>query len=92
MRPVNLPGKYTAWADLMAQAKAISEQAEELEFRQMQELGELMIYRSQINKLADGEWDDSPEFSLGPLKQSLMGEDPRLPQYPRNRRSLISSI
>ena len=51
----------------MAQAKGISEQAEELEFRQMQELGELMIYRSQINKLADGEWDDSPEFSLGPL-------------------------
>ena len=66
----------------MAQAKGISEQAEELEFRQMQELGELMIYRSQINKLADGEWDDSPEFSLGPLKQSLMGEDPRLPQMP----------
>ena len=66
----------------MAQAKGISEQAEELEFRQMQELGELMIYRSQINKLADGEWDDSQEFSLGPLKQSLMGEDPRLPQMP----------
>ena len=38
----------------------------------MQELGELMIYRSQINKLADGEWDDGPEFSLGPLKRSLM--------------------
>ena len=66
----------------MAQEKGISELAEELEFRQMQELGELMIYRSQINKLADGEWDDSPEFSLGPLKQSLMGEDPRLPQMP----------
>ena len=66
----------------MAQAKGILEQAEELEFRQMQELGELMIYRSQINKLADGEWDDSPEFSLGPLKRSLMGEDPRLPQMP----------
>ncbi|MGB0629931.1 MAG: hypothetical protein ACPGRZ_04490 [Alphaproteobacteria bacterium] len=66
----------------MTQAKGISAQAEELEFRQMQELGDLMIYRSQINRLADGEWDDNPEFSLGPLKPSLMGEDPRLPQMP----------
>ena len=57
----------------MAQAKGISEQAEELEFRQMQELGELMIYRSQINKLADGEWDDSPEFTAA--EAVMMGED-----------------
>ena len=56
----------------------------------MRELGELMIYRSQINKLADGEWDDG-QISSG-AGRSLMGEDPRLPQMPENRRSLISSI
>ena len=48
----------------------------------MQELGELMIYRSAISKLADGEWKPEGKFSLGPLKPSLMGEDPRLPKMP----------
>jgi hypothetical protein len=63
-------------------SKNISEQADELEFQQMRELGELMIYRSAINKLADGEWSPETKFSLGPLKPSLMGEDPRLPKMP----------
>ena len=66
----------------MSATKSISEQAEELEFQQMQELGELMIYRSAINKLADGEWSEEATFALGPLKPSLMGEDPRLPKMP----------
>jgi hypothetical protein len=66
----------------MPPAKTLSEQADELEFQQMRELGELQIYRSAINKLADGEWSDKTEFTLGPLKQSLMGEDPRLPSMP----------
>ena len=66
----------------MSAAKGPSELADELEFRQMQELGELTIYRSHINKLADGEWSDETNFSLGPLKPSLMGEDPRLPAMP----------
>lgn len=66
----------------MAETKSISQQADELEFQQMQELGELVIYRSAINKLADGEWSEKTEFSLGPLKPSLMGEDPRLPRMP----------
>ena len=66
----------------MAQAKSLSEKAEELEFQQMKDLGDLMIYRSNINKLADGEYSDDEAFSLGPIKPSLMGEDPRLPAMP----------
>jgi hypothetical protein len=66
----------------MAQAKSLSEKAEELEFQQMKDLGDLMIYRSNINKLADGEYSDEEAFSLGPIKPSLMGEDHRLPAMP----------
>ena len=66
----------------MAETKTLSEQADEFEFQQMKELGELMIYRSAINKLAEGEWSDKTELTLGPLKPSLMGEDPRLPPMP----------
>lgn len=66
----------------MDETKDISEQADELEFQRMRELGELMIYRSAINKLADGEWSEETKFSLGVLKPSLMGEDPRLPAMP----------
>ena len=66
----------------MSEPKSISEQAEELEIQQLREFGDLVIYRSAINKLADGEWSDEENFSLGPLKPSLMGEDPRLPAMP----------
>jgi hypothetical protein len=66
----------------MSPGKTLSEKADELEFQQMQELAELMIYKSAIHKLADGEWSDGGAFSLGPLKPSLMGEDPRLPKMP----------
>ena len=66
----------------MAETKTLSEKADELEFQQMKDLGEMMIYRSAINKLADGEWSDEVKFTLGPLKPSLMGEAPRLPQMP----------
>ena len=67
----------------MTTTKSPSEKAEEFEFQQMRELGEMMIYRSAINKLADGEWsNERAKFTLGPLKPSLMGEDPRLPVMP----------
>ena len=59
--------------------KSMSQKADELEFQKMQELGDLMIYKSQIHKLAEGEWSEKTEFSLGPLKPTLMGEDLRLP-------------
>ena len=64
--------------------KSISQKADELEFQQMQELGDLMIYKSQIHKLAEGEWSEKTNFNLGPLKPSLMGEDPRLPKMPEH--------
>ena len=66
----------------MNQEKTLSDLADELEYQQMQELGELMIYKSAIHKLADGEWTAGGAFNLGPLKSSLMGEDPRLPKMP----------
>ena len=50
----------------MNQDKTLSELADELEYQQMQELGELMIYKSAIHKLADGEWTEGGAFSLGP--------------------------
>jgi hypothetical protein len=70
----------------MAETKTLSEQADEFEFQQMKELGELMIYRSAINKLADGEWSDKTEFTLGPLKPSLMGKTRVFPQCLQARR------
>lgn len=66
----------------MADGQGISEKADALEFQQMQELGEKIVYRSHINKLADGEWVDNPDFKMGPVKPALMGEDPRLPKMP----------
>ena len=62
--------------------KSMSQKADELEFQKMQELGDLMIYKSQIHKLAEGEWSEKTKFSLGPLKPTLMGEDWRLPKMP----------
>ena len=67
----------------MGFSKGPSELAEEDEFKRMRELGDFMIYRSAINKLADGEWSsEQATFNLGPLKPSLMGEDHRLPRMP----------
>ncbi len=58
----------------METTKGPSELAEEDEFQRMRELGDFMIYRSAINKLADGEWsEEEAKFNLGPLKPSLMG-------------------
>ena len=70
----------------MEETKGPSELAEEDEFQRMRDLGDFMIYRSAINKLADGEWsgNEKKTFNLGPLKPSLMGEDPRLPSMPEN--------
>ena len=64
--------------------KSMSQKADELEFQKMQELGDLMIYKSQIHKPAEGEWSEKTEFSLGPLKPTLMGEDRRLPKMPEH--------
>jgi len=60
----------------------IVEEAEREEARKMIELGEMMVYRSNIAKLAEGEWSPEVKFSLSDLKPSLMGEDPRLPAMP----------
>ena len=60
----------------------IVEEAEREEARKMIELGEMMVYRSNINKLADGEHTPGCSFTMSALKPSLMGEDPRLPAMP----------
>ena len=63
----------------MSAAPSLSERADELEHRQMQELGERIVVKSLLYYLAGG------ERTLGPRPhgvQLLMGEDPRLPPMP----------
>ena len=63
----------------MSTAPTLSERADEIEHRQMEELGEQIVVKSLLYNLADG------ERSLGPRprgKRQLMGEDPRLPPMP----------
>jgi len=64
----------------MADALTITQAADELEHRQMEELGDRLITKSLLFLLADGERNVS--FGLGSGKQLLMGEDPRLPPMP----------
>ena len=63
----------------MSTAPSLSERADELEHRQMQELGERVVVKSLLYRLADG------ERTLGPRARGarlLMGEEPRLPPMP----------
>ena len=64
----------------MADALTITQAADELEHRQMEELGDRLITKSLLFLLAVGERNVS--FGLGSGKQLLMGEDPRLPPMP----------
>ena len=66
----------------MANLQGLSDKADALEYKQMQELGDLVIHRSAINKLADGEWSDGTEFKMAGPAPALMGEDHRLPEMP----------
>ncbi len=66
----------------MIPPKSLSEQADALELEQMQELGERIVFKSELYKLAEGQWSEEAEFKLPGIKPSLMGEDPRLPQMP----------
>ena len=63
----------------MSTAPSLSERADELEHRQMQELGERIVVKSLLYHLADG------KRTLGSRPRGsglLMGEDPRLPPMP----------
>ena len=63
----------------MSAALSLSERADELEHRQMEELGERVIAKSLLYHLADG------VRTFGPRprgRRLLMGEDPRLPPMP----------
>ncbi len=63
----------------MGTAPSLSERADELERRQMEALGERVVVKSLLFRLADG------ERTLGPRRHGsrlLMGEDPRLPPMP----------
>ena len=63
----------------MSNAPTPSERADELEHRQMEELGERIVGKSLLYHLADGE-RTLGEGAFGGLM--LMGEDPRLPPLP----------
>jgi hypothetical protein len=64
----------------MTEVRTLSQRADDLEHRQMQELGDRLITKSLLFQLADG--DQSLSFGVGTGKQLLMGEDPRLPAMP----------
>ena len=64
----------------MAASASLSQRADALEARQIEELGERIVAKSLLYRLADG------ERALGsggePGRRMLMGEDPRLPPMP----------
>jgi len=66
----------------MSTTPTLSERAEELEVRQMHELGDRLVTKSLLYHLADGEQSLGNGFGQGTGKQLLMGEDPRLPKMP----------
>ena len=63
----------------MGNAPTLSERADELEHRQMQEFGERIVGRSVLYNLAEGEPTLGDRAFGGRM---LMGEDPRLPALP----------
>jgi len=63
----------------MSNAPTLSERADELEHRQMEALGERIVGKSLLYRLADGE-RTLGEGAFG--GRMLMGEDPRLPPLP----------
>lgn len=60
-----------------------AEVAERDEARRIIELGAMIVYRSNINKLADGCFSNEYKLNFGSPKPSLMGDDPRLPKMPQ---------
>ena len=63
----------------MSEAPTLSERADELEHRQMEELGERIVGKSLLYHLADGERTLGHRAFGGRM---VMGEDPRLPPMP----------
>jgi hypothetical protein len=67
---------------MAASTKTMSEQADEIERKQIKELGDRIVTKSLLYNLADGEVSLGSGFAVAPGKRLLMGEDPRLPQMP----------
>ena len=68
----------------MGATKTLSERADIIEQQQMEDLENLIVARSLLYQLGDGE---QPYFKRSPLQPGqhlLMGEDPRLPPMPDN--------
>lgn len=68
--------------DAKTDNKSLSERADDLEHQQMQELENLIVTRSLLYQLGDGEQPTYQKSQLKPGLQLLMGEDPRLPPMP----------
>lgn len=67
----------------MAQTQTLSERADTLEHEMMKELGNKIIAKSNLYKLAEGEQPvRGKRRRLGEGVTMLMGEDPRLPPMP----------
>jgi HD domain len=68
--------------EAMATQPTLSQRADELEHSQMKALGDRLVTKSLLYRLADGERSLGNGFGIGTGKQLLMGEDPRLPEMP----------
>lgn len=67
----------------MAETQSLSDRADALEQQQMRDLGSIIIQKSNLFKLADGEHAVRGKRPvLQPGKTLMMGEDPRLPAMP----------
>jgi hypothetical protein len=66
----------------MAQAKTLSERADEFEEQQMKDFEAKIVAKSLLYNLADGERTTGNSQPLGPGRHYLMGDDPRLPKMP----------
>ena len=66
----------------MTTRQTLSERADELEYRQMQELGDRIVLKSLLFNLADGKQSLGNGFGQKAGNRLLMGEDPRLPKMP----------
>ena len=66
----------------MSKDRTLSERADALEIKQMQDLGDRLVTKSLLYNLADGERSLGNGFGDGTGKLLLMGEDPRLPKMP----------
>jgi hypothetical protein len=67
---------------MSAVPQSMSDRADALEVKMMEEMDKRIVTRSMLYCLADGEDSMGPPINYGPGQHLLMGEDPRLKKMP----------